>query len=119
MSYELITDMTTNEIAKAMIDGEVFYNDDGRYEYYWDGRIFTTSIGGYLSITGDIYRHIEKPVEWWEDLDSLKFPIALVGIHSNDIVVANKLYDPELIAKTHRPATKEEVQQLLNNVWEG
>ena len=130
VSYELVTDLTINEIAKAMIDGEVFYNYDGRYEYYWDGRIFTTSIGGYLSITGDIYRHIETPCEWWEDLDSLKYPIPLKHTPSGSItswdrddiednLELDELPDDDYFKINWRPATREEVQQLLDNVWEG
>lgn len=43
-TYELVTDLSTNEIAKAMIDGEVFYSANGKFEYKWLGNRFNFNL---------------------------------------------------------------------------
>ena len=58
-TYELVTDLTTNEIAKAMIDGEVFYSEHGKFEYKWDGNRFIEKEGTNIAVTGNFYRRKE------------------------------------------------------------
>lgn len=59
-AYELVEDMTLNEIAKAMIDGEVFYNYDGDSEYSWDGGKFISTYNSDVLATGEYYRRVSK-----------------------------------------------------------
>ena len=130
VTYELVTDLTINEIAKAMIDGEVFYNQYGGVSYSWNDGRFESHIGSAINIEGNFYRRIEKPVEWWEDLDSLKYPIPLKHMPSGSItswdrddiednLELDEIPDDDYFKINWRPATREEVQQLLDNVWEG
>lgn len=130
VTYELVTDLTNNEIAKAMIDGEVFYNQYGGVSYSWNDGRFESHIGSAINIEGNFYRRIEKPVEWWEDLDSLKYPIPLKHTPSGSItswdrddiednLELDEIPDNDYFKINWRPATREEVQQLLDNVWEG
>ena len=131
VNYELVTDLTINEIAKAMIDGEVFYNNCA--SYYWSGSRLEMEHEGetydfifHLGIK--FYRRIETPCEWWEDLDSLKYPIPLKHTPSGSITswdrddIEDNLELDEIPGDDYskinwRPATREEVQQLLDNVW--
>ena len=53
-TYELVTDLTTNEIAKAMIDGEVFYGENHKFEYKWLGNKFNINL-----IDDEFYRRKE------------------------------------------------------------
>lgn len=123
VSYELVTDLDTNGIAKAMIDGETFYNNDGSESYKWGGGLFINQSYKEIIVKGKFYRRIENSLEWWEDLDSLKFPMVCVykdngsfAIWDEDIFKGMTRLD---YVKNWRPATREEVQELLNNVWEG
>ena len=120
VSYELVTDLTINEIAKAMIDGEVFYNQYGGVSYSWNDGRFESHIGSAINIEGNFYRRIEKPVEWWEDLDSLKYPLAIIDINGKITTVSRyEMVQWKGVYKEWRPATREEVQTLLDNVWDG
>ena len=122
VTYELVTDLNTNEIAIAMIKGEVFYNSYGTRSYRWEGTAFVDSNNDVVYLVGEFYRRIETPVEWWEDLDSLKFPIALVNKKYNEMssftkeeLKCNMLF---MQAGEWRPATKAEIQVLLDNAPE-
>lgn len=53
-TYELVTDLTTNELAKAMIDGEVFYGENRKFEYKWLGNKFNINL-----IDDEFYRRKE------------------------------------------------------------
>lgn len=76
--YELVTDMTTDEIAKSMISGEVFYDDTGSYMYLWDGEGFVDNHGARAKVTGEYYRKVEKSLTWQEvveeEYESFKMP---------------------------------------------
>lgn len=51
---------SSNEIAKMMIDGEVFYSDNGKQNYRWDGGTLTGIHVWHVRLTGDFYRKVEK-----------------------------------------------------------
>lgn len=61
-------EMDTNDIAKAMIDGEVFYNKSGTAKFYWDGEKFTNDDDGHCYVIGDYYRKQEVEVDWRDEL---------------------------------------------------
>lgn len=67
-TYELVTDLDTNGIAKAMIDGEVFYTRDGSNSFKWNGERFVTSGDSRISVNGDFYRKVEKEIDWREEV---------------------------------------------------
>ena len=67
VTYEKV-EMSTNEIAKAMIDGEVFYSADGDYYYEWNGKSFTDSDGDCFYVFGHFYRRVETEVKWYDDI---------------------------------------------------
>jgi hypothetical protein len=120
VTYELVEDLSSNEIAKAMIDGEVFYDPKGTISFCWDGDTFRSNKSERIGVYGCFYRRVETPIEWWEDLDSLSFPIALFSKASDEIVSFNK-EEFEHCRKLHeyyRPATKAELQVLLDNAPE-
>lgn len=58
-TYELVTGLTTNEIAKAMIDGEVFYSIYGDYSYQWNGNLFVNNNDQFFAFSQDFYRRKE------------------------------------------------------------
>lgn len=65
--YELVTDLDSNGIAKAMIDGEVFYSENGDCEFSWNGKNFVDGLGDYIDIDGSFYRRIKR--NWYDKLD--------------------------------------------------
>ena len=69
VTYELVTDLSSNEIAKAMIDGEVFYSESGNVTLGWDSGSFLTSNNVVFCVKGPFYRRVEKQVKWWDNLD--------------------------------------------------
>ncbi len=69
-------DMTNSEIAKAMIDGEAFYSDDGDYKLAWSGsNFFFKSIeSSTLYLMNDFgernfYRKTEVQTTKWDDVN--------------------------------------------------
>ena len=52
-----------DDIAKMMIDGDVFYNRTGRYTYSWAGGEFVTSFGGTISVDGVFYRRVKALIK--------------------------------------------------------
>lgn len=66
--YELIKE-SAEEIAKAMIDGEILYNESGKSNYKWVGHRFVGSSHSAIDITGDFYRKVERPITWQEAVD--------------------------------------------------
>jgi len=58
-AYELVTDLTTDEIAKAMIDGEVFYTRNGAHHYKWDGFEFVDEKDNHTRMVGEYCRRKE------------------------------------------------------------
>lgn len=52
-----------NDIAKAMIDGEVFYSADGRTSYKWSGSNFRDSDGNLIGVIGGFHRKEIQPVD--------------------------------------------------------
>lgn len=58
-TYELVTDLSTNELAKAMIDGEVFYSHNGKNKYLWDNGMFVDANGESISTMRKLYRRKE------------------------------------------------------------
>lgn len=67
-TYELVTDLDTNGIAKAMIDGEVFYDGGGHESYKWTGYCFEDNCGRAITIAGKFYRKVEKQIDWREEV---------------------------------------------------
>ena len=63
-------EMDTNDIAKAMIDGEVFYSELGEHEYSWGGDGFIDKQGDTVRVVGDYYRKQEVEVDWRDELES-------------------------------------------------
>lgn len=68
-TYELVTDLSTNEIAKAMIDGEVFYSEHGKYFASWNNGTFKSGDGSHVSTNGKFYRR--KEITWVDVLNRL------------------------------------------------
>jgi len=59
-TYELVTDLSTNEIAKSMIDGEVFYSDDGTLTYQWKNNGYHNGVSQLSGLNSlDFYRRKE------------------------------------------------------------
>lgn len=58
-TYELVRNLTPNEIAKAMIDGEVFYSFNGKDKYHWENGMFVNKDGDYVSTRRSLYRKKE------------------------------------------------------------
>ena len=64
------------EHLKLMIDGERFYTWDGEYEYSFNGARFVGREKPNHLVNAEwsnpkpteLYRRVETPVEWWEDL---------------------------------------------------
>ena len=61
-------DMPSAEIAKAMIDGEIFYNKDGKRSYSWDGVRFVNHMRNTIEIVGAFYRKVETEIQWYENI---------------------------------------------------
>ena len=63
-------DMPINDIAKAMIDGEVFYSEDGKKCASWSDGYFCNNYGLQCILTGPFHRKTLTPVdhkqEWIE-----------------------------------------------------
>lgn len=66
MRTEYVKDeRTINEIAKAMIDGEVFYNKVGDEKFYWDseiGRFSTTPYVGF-DVAIELYKKVHTQID--------------------------------------------------------
>ena len=63
--------------------------------------------------------------EWYEDLDALKFPLPMKDIEDGEVcswsreaIVEHLSKREQGFLKTWRPATKDEVQTLLDNVYQ-
>lgn len=58
--YERAIDLSVDGIAKAMIDGEVFYNANGSSSYCWNGDCFSNSNGVAFEVSKvQFYRKVE------------------------------------------------------------
>lgn len=93
ITYELVTDLTTNEIAKAMIDGEVFYDGDGHEIYKWSGYCFEDNCGRAITIGGNFYRKVEKQINWREEVAAYvnsKFTGNALGVSDNGKIITIK-----------------------------
>ena len=68
-------DMPINDIAKAMIDGEVFYSEDGKKCASWSDGYFCNNYGLQCILTGPFHRKTLTPVDhkqgWIEAAHSL------------------------------------------------
>lgn len=66
-TYELVTDLDLKGIARAMIDGEVFYNHNGGIEYKFESKngyynfYSCGASANVCTVSGDYYRKVEKP----------------------------------------------------------
>lgn len=58
-TYELVRNLTTNEIEMVMIDGEVFYSFNGKDKYHWENGMFVNKDGDYVSTRRSLYRKKE------------------------------------------------------------
>ena len=61
-------DMSSAEIAKAMIDGEIFYSANGKYSYSWNGIRFVNHLGTDIGIVGKFWRKVETEIQWYENI---------------------------------------------------
>lgn len=110
-TYELVTDMDTNEIAKAMIDGEVFYSKDGVLGYKWNGESFCEvddeSENVDILVTGDYYRRVETEVDWLDCLDEFLYGSGVYAyvIKENKIKISGYI-DSDKFAEMCRVALK-------------
>lgn len=119
--HEVIGVSSFFELAESFKSGELYFDAMG----YPDckRKIETELHLSQLYFQGyKIYRRIEKSVKWYDDLDALSYPIPL--IHSDGEIATwtkDEIKREGVIRTSHNwiPATREEVQQLLNNVWEG
>lgn len=90
-TYELVTDLTLKEIAKAMIDGEVFYSYGGGVEYKFEFRnsygynFYSSYSENVCAVTGDYYRKVEKPITAKEIFESA---IPYVKIATDEEILA-------------------------------
>lgn len=115
ITYELVEDLSLEEIIKTMLDGGVFYNRNGNVSYSWNGNIFVNSDDELFYLGGVYYRRVETPIVWWEDPE-LRFPIALFNNATKYIVSFTK-EEFENCRSLHnfRPATKADIKVLLDN----
>ena len=60
-------DMPINDIAKAMIDGEVFYSEDGKKCASWADGYFCNNYGQECILTGPFHRKTLTPVDHEEE----------------------------------------------------
>ena len=67
VTYEKV-EMSLNDIAKAMIDGAVFYNETGTISFRWVIKSFCNSMGSTICIEGDFYRKAETQDPWYENI---------------------------------------------------
>ena len=128
--YELVTDLTIIEIAKAMIDGEVFYSQLGENKYYWIGGEFRSeNVRGSSDImknwlTYCFYRKVE--CDWTDNLDGTAENGVLCWVsnvyadlrNTMALIKDDGLYYIDMNGEewTHTtPLTKEEIQAFLNN----
>ena len=61
-------DMSPKDIARAMLDGEVFYNKDGEHSYKWSGIGFVNTRGHAIYIQSAFYRKVETEIQWYDDI---------------------------------------------------
>ena len=60
--------MTNSEIAKAMINGEVFCNGRGTIRFYWDGNSFIANDKKIFSFHyHEFFKRVETPIDKWDD----------------------------------------------------
>jgi len=67
VTYEKVN-MSLNDIAKAMIEGAVFYSETGIYSYSWSNYKFLNIKGDVIDIAGDFYRKVETQVSWYDNI---------------------------------------------------
>lgn len=86
INYELV-DMDSAGIAKAMIDGETFYNEFGGQSFEWkESRFVNMASGSQILVDGDFYRKVETEIdEKQEQIDS-----AVRDIHSAMFDLSNE-----------------------------
>ena len=66
--YEKV-DLHINEIAKRMIDGEVFYNHDGSDKFDWKLNGFSKNGLALTGLNGfDFYCRVEKEIDWRDEV---------------------------------------------------
>lgn len=127
-TYELVTDLSTNEIAKAMIDGEVFYSKCGKFEYTWNGNSFIDSRGLDVAITGEFYRKKEieiitrtitypKPVSEPLNIDDVYYRVD--GDKVNRFEWNNDRYDNADLKQDRIHLTKENAQAHWDALFGG
>lgn len=86
-TYELVTDLDTNGIAKAMIDGEVFYGKDGCYIYKWNGDGFVNNRGNHILLNYKFYRKVEKQIDWRKEV--CNYVNSLPDTHGTKLTLVN------------------------------
>jgi hypothetical protein len=59
---------SSNFIAKAMIDGEVFYSPQGLTSFLWNGTRFESDTGRVVNVNGNYYRKVETEITWRDEL---------------------------------------------------
>ena len=82
--------MTNSEIAKAMIDGEVFFNEKGSVSYNWDGVSFRANRdNAILNFNNyEFFRAVECPLTKWDDaIEHIKNLKGTMVIHGDNITV--------------------------------
>ena len=101
VTYEKVTDLSNDEVAKAMIDGAVFYSVDGEYVYSWDGKRFVNQRGEHISIVDSFYRRIEKEIDWRDTLrealeeDDVEWWENILDIDDGYIEIVSARFDKE------------------------
>ena len=68
--YEKVN-LSINEIAKSMIEGEDFYNHDGSVCFDWKFNGFRKNGIALTGLNGfDFYRKVEKEIDWRDEVES-------------------------------------------------
>lgn len=76
-----------------MIDGELFYSDDGEFCYGWDGKSFVNNFCSKILVTGDFCRKTIQPIDDRQQFIELACKIASATLDSEAADDFAKLYD--------------------------
>lgn len=109
--YEVVEEIW--DLKDDFNKGNLYHRICGSYQ-----KITTTRMLGFKLKNSTVYRRVTK--EWYECLDDLSYPFPLVASDGTIFSVTREWLETMFISNTIvnvRPATKEEVQELLNNVF--
>lgn len=92
-----------NDIAKAMIDGELFYSEDGDVTYNWHDGSFDDQYGDTFIVVGEFHRKVETEVTWQDEISDDRTHVYIYDLDKQ--VAIDRMPNDMFIAMCHLVAS--------------